>query len=104
MTFSAPLNPASANNRLNYQLDNVTTKKVKKKVKITLHPITAFTVSYVPSTDTVDLTLLGKQTFPTGGQLTIVGGAGGVTGGSGASLTGTTTFTISKKGTTITPS
>ena len=79
--FSAPLNQASATNRLNFQLDTVTTKKVKKKVTTILHPITKFTVSYIPATDSVDLTLIGTQTFPTGGQLTIVNRPpGGVTG------------------------
>jgi hypothetical protein len=101
--FSAPLNPASARNPVNYQLDTVTTKRVKKTVKRILHPITQFTVTYSAANDSVDLTLIGKQTFPTGGQLTIVSGpSGGVTGASGAPLSGTTVFAISAKGRTIT--
>jgi RHS repeat-associated protein len=102
--FSAPLNPASATNPANYQLDTVTTKRVKKKVKRILHPITRFTVSYSAANDSVDLTLIGKQAFPTGGQLTLVSGpSGGVTGASGAPLAGTTALAISAKGRTITP-
>jgi hypothetical protein len=105
LQFSEPLNLASAKNAGNYQLDTITTKKVKKKVTTILHPFTQFTVSYVAATDTVDLTLLGKPTFPTGGQLTVVNRApGGVEGATGAPLAGTTVFVISKKGKTITPS
>jgi hypothetical protein len=103
--FSAPINPASATNPVNYQLDTITTKKVKKKVTTILHAITKFTVSYSAASDAVALTLVGPQTFPTGGQLTIVAGpSGGVTGASGAPVSGTTMLAISKKGSSITPS
>ncbi len=105
LQFSEPLNLASAKNATNYELDTVTTKKVKKKLTTILHPFTKFTVSYVASTDTVDLTLIGKQTFPTGGQLTVVNRSpGGVEGATGAFLSGSTVFAIAKKGKTITPS
>jgi hypothetical protein len=104
LDFSAPLDPASATNPVHYQLDAVTTKRVKRTVKRILHPITTFTVSYRVANDSVDLTLIGKQTFPTGGQLTIVSGpSGGVTGVSGAPLSGTTVLAISAKGRSITP-
>ena len=43
------------------------------------------------------------QAFPTGGQLTIVGGAGGITGASGAPLSGSPVFATSKSGRAITP-
>jgi uncharacterized repeat protein (TIGR01451 family) len=102
-TFSAALKEASAT-KANFQLDLITTKKVKKKVKTILHPFTKFTVSYIPASDSVDLTLIGTQTFPTGGQLTVANRPpGGVTGASGAPLAGTNVFAISKKGTTIRP-
>jgi hypothetical protein len=53
----------------------------------------------------VDVTLIGTQAFPTGGRLTIVSTpASGVTGASGAPISGTTVFAISKAGKTITPS
>ncbi len=105
LTFSAPLTTASATNAVNFQLATITTKKVKNKLTTILHPITKFTVSYVAATDSVDLTLVGKQTFPTGGQLTIVNRPpGGVEGATGASLGGKTVFAVSKKGSTITPS
>jgi hypothetical protein len=52
----------------------------------------------------VDLKLIGTQAFSTGGQLTIVSSSsGGVTGTTGAPLSGTTVFAISKKGNTISP-
>jgi hypothetical protein len=101
LEFSAPLSTATAKNPANYQLDSITTKKVGKKTKTILHPITRFTVSYVAGTDTVDLSLIGSQAFATGGQLTVV--KGGVTGASDAALAGGTVFAISKKGTTIRP-
>jgi hypothetical protein len=101
LEFSAPLSTATAKNPANYQLDSITTKKVGKKTKTILHPITRFTVSYVAGTDTVDLSLIGTQAFATGGQLTVV--KGGVTGASDAALAGSTVFRISKKGTTIRP-
>ncbi len=102
--FSAPLNPATATNRVNFELDTVTTKKVKKKVTRILHPITKFTVSYSPASDSVNLTLVGTQAFPTGGQLTIVSSPpGGVSGATSAPLSGATVLAISAKGRTITP-
>ncbi len=105
LEFSASLNQATATNAANYELDTITTKKVKKRVKTILHPITSFKVSYSATSDSVNLTLLGKQTFPTGGQLTIVNRApGGVEGATGALLAGKTVFAIAKKGRTITPS
>ena len=104
LTFNARLDSATADNAGNFQLDSVTTKKVRKKTTTSLHPITAFTVSYDDATDTVDLTLIGKQAFPTGGQLTVVGiPPNGISGASGAPLGGNIVFTISKKGSTITP-
>ncbi len=101
LTFNAALNSGAAMIPGNYQLDNVTTKKVKKKVTTILKPITKFTISYVSATDTVDLNLIGTQAFATGGQLTV---ESGVTGATGAPVGGTTVFAISKKGNTITPS
>jgi RHS repeat-associated protein len=103
LDFSAPLDPATATNPAFYQLVTVTTKHIKKKIKRILHPISGFTVSYSAAKNSVDLTLLGKQTFPTGGQLTIVSGpSAGVKGASGAPLGGPTIFAISVKGRTIT--
>jgi hypothetical protein len=49
--------------------------------------------------------LIGTQSFPSGGRLTVVATPpSGVSGASGAPLSGTTVFAISKNGSTITPS
>jgi hypothetical protein len=97
--FSSPLNPASATNSANYQVDILTKKRVKKKVERILHPITTFNVSY--SNDTVTIVLARRETFKTGGQITILNSLAGASGGA---VAGTTVFTISKGGKGITPS
>ena len=97
--FSSPLDPASATNAANYQVDNVTKKRVKKKVERILQPVTRFNVSY--SNDAVTIVLARRETFNTGGQITILNN---LAGASGAALAGTTVFTISKGGKGITPS
>ena len=58
LDFGVPLNVAAAENPGNYQLDTVTTKKVKKKKETILHPIANFTVSYLAASDAVEITLL----------------------------------------------
>jgi hypothetical protein len=77
-----------------------TTKKVKKKVSHILKPITNFTVSYLPANDAVAIAFSGKETFPTGGQITVLEG---LTGASGGALEGTIVFNITPKGTNISP-
>jgi hypothetical protein len=100
LDFGAPLNPAAAASRADYQIATITTKKVKKKVTHILKPITNFTVSYLAANDAVDVTFSGTQTFPTGGQITVLSG---LTSASGSALAGTTKFTIAPKGTRISP-
>jgi hypothetical protein len=100
LDFSAPLDPAAASNPANYQIDLVSTKKLKKTVKRILHPITNFTVSYAPAKLAVALKLGRTQTFPTGGQITV---ASGVTSASGGALEGTKQFAVSKGGKRIAP-
>ena len=96
--FSDPLNPSSATNGGNYQVDTITTKRVKKQTRRILHPITSFSVAYNAANDSVTLTFAGKQTFRTGGQITVVGGPpSGITGVSGAALAGSKAFTISPR-------
>jgi hypothetical protein len=99
--FSSPLDPTAAANSANYQLDAVTTRRIKKKSQPILHPIRHFTVSYTPASEAVTIMMSGKETFPKGGRLTVIGG---VTGASGAPLAGATEFTIPKGGRGITPS
>jgi hypothetical protein len=100
--FSEALNPSSATSNTNYQVDTIATKRLKKQTRRIVHPITGFSVAYSVANDSVTLTFAGKQTFRTGGQLTVVGGPpAGVIGVSGAALTGSTVFTISRGGRTI---
>jgi len=101
LDFSVPLNAAAASAAANYQLDTVTTKRVKKKIETILHPINKFTVSYVAASDAIELKLGATETFPTGGQLTVLGG---LTTAEGGTLTGPAVFTISKGGKRIGPS
>ncbi len=96
--FGVPLNAADAAIRANYQLDTVTTKKVKKKTETILHPITKFTVSYVAASDAVEIKLGAAETFPTGGRLTVLGGE---TTAAGGTLTGPAVFAIGKGGKSI---
>ncbi len=98
LDFNLP--PAAAANRADYALDVVKIVKVKKGTKRVLQPIKNFTVSYTPGSDSVTLELSGKQTFPSGGQLTVMPG---VTGASGSVLMGTRAFTITAGGKKIKP-
>ena len=68
--FSRPLDPASAATSANYQVDNVTTKRIKKKVVRILKPITTFHVSY--SNDAVTIAFAAQEAFKTGGQITVL--------------------------------
>jgi hypothetical protein len=100
LDFNAPLDPAAASSPANYQIDTVTTRKVKKTVQRILHPISNFTVSYTPANHAVALTLAGNQTFPTGGQITV---SAGVTSNSRGVFEGTTEFSISKGAKRVVP-
>ena len=83
LDFNTPLGAAAVSNPGNYELDTVTTRKVKKTIDRVLHPIKNFTVTYTPASDSVTLELAGHQSFPTGGQITVLPG---VTGDSGSVL------------------
>ena len=102
--FSGALNSSSATNPADYEIDAISTKRVRKQTRRILHPITSFSVAYSAATDSVTLTFSGKQTFRTGGQITVVGGPpAGVTGASGAALAGNNAFTVSPGGKEISP-
>jgi hypothetical protein len=66
-----------------------------------LQPITKFTVSYLAASNAVEITLGSAETFPSGGELTVLGG---VITASGGTLSGPAVFTISKGGKSIEPS
>ena len=55
--FSSALDPASATNSANYEVDSVMTKRVKKKTVRILKPITNFTVSYINDAATKEMML-----------------------------------------------
>ncbi len=101
LDLNAPLTVSSASNPANYEIDTLTIKKSKKTVKHILHPIQNFTVSYVADSDAVQLTLGSRQTFPKGGQITVLAG---LSNSSGGALFGPVVFTIAKGGKSIVPS
>ena len=74
---------------------------MKKKTQQIPHPFTNFTVTYDASTDSVDIMLGSTQTFPTGGELTVLGG---MTTSAGGTLTGNAVYSISKGGKSVSPS
>jgi hypothetical protein len=100
LQFGTQLDQTTAANSANYQLATVTTKKVKKKKIKVLQSITKFNVSYLEASDTVEITFGSPETFPTGGQITVLGGLTTATGGT---LTGNAVYTISKGGKGIVP-
>ncbi len=100
LQFGTPLDPSAAANAANYQVDTITTRKLKKKVEDVLHPITKFTVSYSLAGEAVTIAFGSPETFPTGGQITVLNG---VTSASGGAFGGPTVFTISKGGRSIAP-
>ncbi len=65
-----------------------------------MQPLTNFTVSYFPTSHEVEIVLGATEAFPTGGQLTVLGGQSTA---AGATLTGNAVFTISKGGKSIGP-
>ncbi len=101
LDFGVPLNTASASSAASYQVATVSTKRVKKQIETILHPIKKFTVSYVAANDAIEIKLGAMQTFPTGGELTVLGG---LTTASGGTLSGPAVFTISKGGKSLRPS
>ena len=90
LIFNEALNSASAQNSRNYQV----LQKTKKGKKTVSKPV-GVSVSYDGANDTVSVTLAGKPTFTSGGQLILMGSA--ITDPSGDTLVGNTVFTISPK-------
>ena len=73
LDFGVPLNSNAASNPANYQVDTVTSKKVKKVVEHILRPIANFNVTYTAASDAVTIAFTGKESFPTGGQIMVAG-------------------------------
>jgi hypothetical protein len=104
IAFSSKLTAASADLATNYEVDAVSTKSVKKKRVSVVQRLTDFTVSYNDASESVRLTFTARPTFKTGGQITVKGGpSSGVTGVSGAFVSGNRVLTISRGGKKITP-
>ena len=99
------MNTANAENPANYQLTATTIKKVKKKT-ITGHTPVALTAAYNAATNSVMLTIQGKQAFTKGGEITVIySPPNGVSSTGGVPLESSDAeFLISTKGTGITPS
>ncbi len=101
LDFSTAMNAASAESTGNYRMTATSTKHAKKKTIPPPTPV-AFTAAYNAATNSVTLTLAGKQAFAKGGQITVSYSA--VTSVSGVSLDSSdATFTIQPKGTSVTP-
>ena len=100
LDFSTAMNAATAGSAGNYRMTATSTKHAKKK---TIPPPTSvgFTARYNAATNSVMLTLAGKQAFAKGGQITVSYSV--VTSASGVGLDSSdATFTINPKGTSIT--
>ncbi len=61
--FNTPVSAIAAADEANYQLDTVTTKRVKKTDVRILHPVTRFTVSYTSGSDVLSVNLTGARRF-----------------------------------------
>ena len=97
------MDPLSVTNTKNYQLDWVSTRRVKRKLETLLHPVSISSATYNASIDAVVLlTGTTNSTFAKGGQLTVINSPpGGVDSTAGAFLGGTTVLTISPKASRI---
>jgi hypothetical protein len=103
LQYSTAMNSGTAGSSANYTVSSATTKRVKNK-KVTVFKPVGFTASYDAVKHTVALTLSGKQTFATGGQITVVyAPPGGVSSQDGIALDpADATFTIQKKASSVT--
>jgi hypothetical protein len=104
-SFSTAMDPGTAGNSANYQVEWASTKRVAKHTVIVLHPIAA-TATYDALSHTVTLTTTARQVqFARGGAITIfVAPPTGVSSEAGVFLAGPTRFTISPRATGIVPS
>ncbi len=100
LDLGVPLNAATAANAANDQIATRTKKKSKKGSQTISPLITNFTVSYVPASDAVEIAFTATETFPTGGQITVLGG---LTTVSSTTLTGNVVYAISKGEKSVTP-
>src|SRR5262249_61757572 len=71
LDFSTAMNPDTAGDAGNYQVDWISTRRVKKKVVNILHPA-PFNVHYDAATHSVSLLLGRKHAFAKGGQIMVI--------------------------------
>jgi uncharacterized delta-60 repeat protein len=69
--FSEEMNPATAGAATNYQVDWISTRRVRKQTVQVLHAVPV-TVQYSSTTNSVSVLLSGKQAFAQGGQITVI--------------------------------
>jgi RHS repeat-associated protein/uncharacterized repeat protein (TIGR01451 family) len=86
--YSAAMSPATAGNAANYQVDWISTKRVKRKQVQVLHRV-PIRVIYDAADQSVSLLLSGKQAFAQGGRITVISTPpSGVTSAAGVLLDG----------------
>ncbi|MFI5460432.1 MAG: hypothetical protein ACHRXM_33870 [Isosphaerales bacterium] len=104
LDYSTAMDPSTAGLAANYQVDSAVTKRVKKKRMTVLKPVN-FTAAYNQSTNSVTLTIKGKQPFTKGGQIQVIAAPpNGVSSEAGVLLdTSDTVLTIVAKARGITP-
>jgi hypothetical protein len=71
LDYSTAMNPATAGLTANYQVTFTTTQRVKKKQVTVLEPVVV-RPTYNASLRSVTLTIVGKQRFVKGGQITVI--------------------------------
>jgi hypothetical protein len=102
--FSSKLAPATAVLATNYEVEALKTETIKRKKVELIQPLTNFTVTYSDATKSVNLMFTTPPTFKAGGRITVLGGpASGITGVSGAFLSGIRVLAIAPGGKRITP-
>ena len=104
LDYSTAMNPSTAGLAANYEVDRAVTKRIKKKRITVLHPVN-FTAAYNQSTNSVTLTVKGKQPFAKGGQIKVIASPpNGVSSEAGVLLDSSdTVFTILAKARGIAP-
>jgi hypothetical protein len=104
LEFNTELGTVTATDLANYQIGTTTTKKVNKKLETRFTPITGVSVSYDVDTGSVDLLFSHKETFKTGGQLTVLAAPpSGIVSWEDENMTANAVFTISPGGKKIEP-
>jgi virginiamycin B lyase len=101
--FSVAMNPNTAGNAGDYKVGTyvpVTVRSHGKRIRILqLQSVGISSVTFNPTTpNTVRLTLSGKQTFPHGGQITLLAG---INSAAGVSLGSNAVFNVAPTGRTI---